>query len=103
MRVVRADLCARLDRLEASLVKGTVAARGEAAGIALIAGEYGMSVALRLSEGLIVALASGGRGVAVGPWIERLRDALTCDEADAAASDAAGDTWLASIMVRLAG
>lgn len=103
MRLVRADMCARLDRLETSLAKGTVGARGEAIGIAEIALEYGMPVVLRLSEGLKVALASGGRGAAVGPWIERLRDALACDEADAATSDSAGDTWLASIMVRLAG
>ena len=53
----------------------------------------------RLAEGLIVALDQGGRGAAIGPWIERLRDAIDSDAID----EQAGTSWLASVWVRLAG
>lgn len=98
MRMVRAEICRRLDLLERGLARrGTVGARAEAEAIVAICAEYGLGAALRVAEGLMVALGNGGRGAAVAPWIEKLRDAIDCEAADA------GDTWLASIMVRLAG
>lgn len=98
--MVRTDLCRRLDRLEAALAaRGPIGLAGQAADIGAIAADHGFSPAVRLAEGLAVALDAGGRGAAVGPWIERLRDAIGC-EADMAGSET---SWLASVMVRLAG
>ena len=100
MRLVRGDLCRRLDALDAGLARrGPIGLSAEAHAIAAIAAEYGLVPALRLADGLAVALASGGRGSAVQPWIERLRDAIDCHAAEPAASD----TWLAAVMVRFAG
>jgi hypothetical protein len=100
MHIVRTELSGRLDRLEKALgARGPIGAQNDAAMIALMAGEYGLSAVRRLAEGLTVALDAGGRGAAIGPWIEKLRDAIDCESAD----EKSGDTWLASIMVRLAG
>ena len=100
MKLVRADLCGRLDRLEAGLAaRGSIGVASDAGAIASLAAEYGMVPTQRLAEGLAVALGSGGRGAAVGPWIERLRDSIGCEAAD----ESEGDNWLASVMVRLAG
>jgi len=100
MAVVRAELRARLDTLEAGLAaRGPIGASAGAGGIAMLAGDYGLLPVQRLAEGLAVALGSGGRGAAIGPWLERLRDAIGCDAVD----DEAGARWLASVMVRLAG
>jgi hypothetical protein len=100
MKLVRADLCARLDALEASLAKrGSIGAMGHAMVIAGVAADFGLAPVQRLAEGLGVALDAGGRGAAIGPWIERLRDSISCEVID----DQAGTSWLASVWVRLAG
>lgn len=100
MRLVRGDLSRRLDALEAMLARrGPIGSRAEADAIAALAADYGLVPALRLAEGLGVALGAGGRGSAVQPWVERLRDAIHCRAADPRASD----TWLASVMVRFGG
>ena len=100
MKLVRAGLGARLDALEASLTKrGPIGAVGQAAAIAAVAVDFGLLPVQRLAEGLIVALDQGGRGAAIGPWIERLRDAIDSDAVD----EQAGTSWLASVWVRLAG
>ncbi len=100
MKLVRGELCARLDRLESGMVaRGSIGAAALASEIAAIAGEYGLMPVQRLAEGLGVALGAGGRGAAIGPWIERLRDAIGCEAVD----EQAGTSWLASVMVRLAG
>ena len=100
MALVRADLCVKLDALEAKLAaRGPIGASVEAGAIAGLASEYGLLPVQRLAEGLAVALSGGGRGAAVGPWIERLRDSIGCESVD----EQAGATWLASVMVRLAG
>jgi hypothetical protein len=100
MKLVRAGLGARLDALEASLAKrGPIGTMGQAAAIAAVAADFGLVPVQRLAEGLIVALDQGGRGAAIGPWIERLRDAIDSDAVD----EQAGTSWLASVWVRLAG
>ncbi|HEY0270778.1 MAG TPA: hypothetical protein VGC10_07300 [Sphingomonas sp.] len=99
MQLVRADLVTRLDRLETALsARGPLVGRDDVAGIVAIAAEHDLTCVRRLAEGLGVALARGGRGAAIGPWIERLRDALACDARD----EQSADTWLAAVMVRLA-
>jgi hypothetical protein len=100
MKLVRADLGTRLDALETSLARrGPIGAGAQAAAIAGVAADFGMMPVQRLAEGLIVALESGGRGAAIGPWIERLRDAIDSEAID----EQAGTSWLASVWVRLAG
>lgn len=100
MRLVRGDLCRRLDRIEAAVARrGAFGLEAEAASLCALTAEYGLGSAQRLAEGLQVSLGSGGRGAAVQPWIERLRDAIHCQVADPRASD----TWLASVLVRFAG
>ncbi len=102
MRLVRGEMGRRLDTLETTLARRGpvgIGVRGEVDALCALAAEYGLVPALRLAEGLSVALGQGGRGAAIGPWIERLRDAIDCQAADPRASD----TWLASIMVRFAG
>jgi hypothetical protein len=100
LKLVRAGLGVRLDALEASLAKrGPIGTTGQAALIAAMAAEYGLLPVQRLAEGLIVALDQGGRGAAIGPWVERLRDAIDSDAVD----EQAGTSWLASVWVRLAG
>lgn len=100
MKLVRADLCGRLDRLEAGLAaRGSIGAMSDAGAIASLAAEYGLVPAQRLAEGLAVALSAGGRGAAIGPWIEQLRESIGCEATD----ESNGDNWLASVMVRLAG
>jgi len=100
MMLVRANLCDRLDALEKALAaRGSLGVGAHADAIAAVAGDYGMGSVQRLAEGLSVALGAGGRGAAVGPWIERLRDSIGCEAVD----DQAGTSWLASVLVRLAG
>jgi len=100
MMLVRANLCDRLDALEQALTaRGSFGAVAHADAIAALASEYGLNPVQRLAEGLSVALGSGGRGAAVGPWIERLRDSVGCEAVD----EQAGTSWLASVLVRLAG
>jgi hypothetical protein len=100
MKLVRADLCRRLDVVEARLkAHGPVGLSRMAAEIASIAGQHGLKPAQRLAEALAVALAQGGRGAAIVPWTEQLREACRCEVMD----EAAGSTWLASVMSRLAG
>lgn len=99
MMLVRANLAERLDALEANLaMRGPIGAGVDAGAIAGIAAEYGLLPVQRLAEGLAVALGAGGRGAAIGPWIERLRDSIGCEAVD----EQAGTSWLASVMVRLA-
>ncbi len=100
MKLVRAELCIRLGALEEGLAaRGPIGAASEAGAIAATAAEYGLLPVQRLAEGLAVALGEGGRGAAVGPWIERLRDSISCEVVD----EQAGTSWLAAVMVRLAG
>jgi hypothetical protein len=97
IRMVRADLCRQVDSLERRLRRrGAPGLREEAERIAGIAAEYAMGPAQRIADGLCGALGAGGRGAAVQPWIDRLREAIDCDSQDA------GDAWMASVLVRFA-
>jgi hypothetical protein len=100
IKLVRTDLHGRLDALEMCLtMRGPLGTAEQAAAIVAIATEYGLTSVQRLAEGLTVALSAGGRGAAVGPWMERLREAIDSP----AAHDGQETTWLASVFSRLAG
>jgi hypothetical protein len=99
MQLLRAALVSRLDHLEMALkARGPLVGQDDIAAIVGIAAEHDLSCVRRLAEGLGSALAAGGRGAAIGPWIERLRDALDSDARD----EQSADTWVASVLVRLA-
>ena len=100
MMVVRADLCDRLDRLQEAADRLTV--RDLAQGIAAIrtlAAAYGLVPVVALAEAFERAIPSQPRGCPASLYFERLRDAVGCWPADAAASEA----LLASLSVRYGG
>jgi hypothetical protein len=100
MKLVRGDLAERLDALEGRLARrGPHGAAEAVAAIARIAGDHDLRPVQRLAEGLTVALGEGGRGAAIGPWLEQLREAIGC----AATDEASGSARLAAILTRLAG
>ncbi|MDB5682410.1 MAG: hypothetical protein JWM38_827 [Sphingomonas bacterium] len=52
-----------------------------------------------LAAGLGEALARGGRGAMIRPYIDGMRDAVRCDRQD----DASANSYLAAVGVRFAG
>ena len=97
MMLVRADLCERLERLQAMSRRMSEADFAQAlSSIRTVAGAYGLSPVVRLAEAFDRALAEAGpcpRGL----YLDRLRDAVGCDRLD----DQASQAMLASISVRL--
>ena len=100
LMVVRADLCDRLDRLQDAADRMTVRdlARGLAA-IRTLAAAYGLAPVVALAEAFERAIQAQPRGCPAGLYFDRLRDAVGCHPADAAASQA----LLASVSIRLGG
>jgi hypothetical protein len=100
LMVVRADLCERLDRLQETAERMNV--RDLTQGIAAIrtlAAAYGLAPVVALAEAFERAIRTEPRGCPAGLYFERLRDAVGCAPADAAASQA----LLASVSIRLGG
>ena len=100
MMVVRADLCDRLDRLQAAAERMTV--RDLMQGIATIrtlAGAYGLVPVVMLANAFERAIQAQPRGCPAGLYFDRLRDAVGCTRVD----DATGEALLASVSVRLGG
>jgi hypothetical protein len=92
MMVVRAELSDRLERLRRLADRGAASEfEQRVEGIRSLAGAYGLSPVARLAE----ALQRGGAPRAL--YYERLKDAIGCERADEAATQA----MLASISVRL--
>ena len=100
MMVVRAELCDRLDTLREAgsriemrdLVKGLSTIR-------TIAAAYGMVPVVCLAEAFERAVRAQPRNCPAGLYFDRLRDAIGCERLD----DRAGETYLASVSVRLGG
>jgi hypothetical protein len=104
MMVVRADLCERLESLQA--MSRRVSARDFTArveGIRTVAAAYGLTPVVRLAEALERAIGESAghdpRGCASALYLARLQDAIGCARLDEPASEA----LLASISVRLSG
>ena len=100
MMVVRADLCDRLDRLQDAA--GRMNVRDLVQGIATIrtlAAAYGLLPVVALAEAFERAIQAQPRGCPAGLYFDRLRDAVGCQAADAAASEA----LLASLSIRFGG
>jgi hypothetical protein len=97
---VKSELCARIDQLERDfrlLSVGELGRRADA--VRHIAFANGLSPVAGLASGLCEALAAGGRGATIHPYIEGMRDAVCSDRQDAASAN----SFLAAVSVRLAG
>lgn len=98
MRLVRADLCDRLDALQKAA--GRVNIRefmSHLGAIRTLALAYGLLPVAAVADALARAIAAEPRGCPAGLYFDRLRDAIGCERLDAAAEQA----MLASVSVRL--
>ena len=98
MMVVRAELCDRLESLQAAA--GRMNVRDMIRGIGTIrtmAGAYGLLPVVALANALERAILLQPRGSLAGLYLERLRDAIGCERVD----ETATQSLLASISVRL--
>jgi len=100
MRVVRAELCDRLEALQRTAARTGVRDFAQGVGaIRTIAAAYGLAPVARLAEALERAIAAEPRGCPAGLYFDRLRDAIGCERLD----DAASEALLASVHVRFGG
>jgi len=90
MRIVRAELCGRLARLEAAPAKRFAE---DVAGLRRLASVYGLTPVVRLADALERAAAEKG---ARSLYLSSLRDAIGCEPLD----ERSADTLLASVSVR---
>jgi len=100
LKDVKSEICARIDQLERDfrlLSVGELARRADA--IRNLANSYGMMPVGRLAGGLGDALAHGGRGATIHPFVEGMRDAVCSTAQD----DDSASRYLAAVNVRLAG
>ena len=100
MMVVRADLVDRLDRLQQAAGRMTV--RDLMQGlhtIRTLAAAYGLVPVVTLADAFARAIQAQPRGCPASLYFDRLRDAVGCEPADAAASEA----LLASVSIRFGG
>lgn len=98
MRVVRAELCDRLDLLQRRAERLTVREMAQGIGvIRTMAAAYGLMPVVSLADALERAIRAQPRGCPAGIYFDRLRDAVGCGRLDERASEA----LLASVAVRL--
>lgn len=100
LMLVKARLCESIDRIAFDLPRlapQRLALLLEEA--RATAAEYGFAPFVEVSRALDRTIARGARGPVLAAYLDALRDAAGCDSAD----PAAGETYLASISVRLAG
>lgn len=98
MMLVRADLCERLEALQAlsrRMSAGDFTANVDA--IRCLAAAYGLTPVVRLAEALERAVCEDEKACPTALYLGRLRDAIGCERMDEQASQAI----LASISVRL--
>jgi hypothetical protein len=102
MMLVRAELCERLESLQAMSRRLSGKAFTEkVGGLRILAAAYGLTHVVRLAEALERAIGEEGRhdprNCATGLYLGRLHDAIGCESLDERSSEA----MLASISVRL--
>jgi hypothetical protein len=98
--LVRAELCERLERLEATARR--LSARDFAHGvdgIRRLASAYGLVPVARLADALARAVAEDLGACPRALYLGRLRDAIGCE----AVGESAAEAMLASVSVRLGG
>lgn len=101
-QLIRAELCARLESLQALSMKlSTRAFTENVEGIRTLAAAYGLSPVVRLAEALERAIgetdAKTQRACPTALYLSRLHDAIGCGRSDERTSEA----MLASVAVRL--
>lgn len=97
---MRDELSARIDQLQRDfrlLSVGELCYRADM--IRHIASAEQLEAVRRLAIGLRETIAAGGRGIAVQPWFEAMREAVDLPAQD----DATARTFLAAVSTRLAG
>ena len=97
---VRSELRARIDQLERDfrlLSVGELGRRADA--VRHLAYAHGLTPVGGLAAGLCEALATGGRGATIRPYLDGMRDAVSSERQD----DASANSFLAAVGVRLAG
>ena len=98
MKLVRAELCERLEGLRASRLSAHAFVENVGS-IRRLAEAYGLTPVVRLTSALEQNLfeMSGARGGPVALYLQRLGDAIDCERPDEQASQA----MVASVAVRL--
>jgi hypothetical protein len=100
MRVVRAELCDRLDSLQRAAARIGVRDLSQGIGaIRTMAAAYGLVPVVSLADALERAIRAEPRGCPAGLYFDRLRDAIGCERLD----DAASEALLASVSIRFGG
>lgn len=100
MMLVRAELCERLESLQARSRRLSTRSFAENVdGIRILAAAYGLIPVVRLAQALERALfeSSSAEACPTGLYLQRLRDAIGCDRMDEQASEA----MMASVAIRL--
>jgi len=96
-RAMRDKLCDRIDRIAIALPRMTMASLGtEVDGVRRFAREYGFFPTAEIAGALESALGLDDP-VMVLPYLDMMREAAGCESC----GDAAGETFLASISVRM--
>ena len=97
---VQAQLCERIDRIAAELPHITIARLAlEVDELRRIAANYGLTPVVEIAHGLESELAVSDGSLMVMSFLETMRDAVGCEQLDAAATQ----TYLAAINQRLYG
>jgi hypothetical protein len=97
---IQAELFARISQIERDFRLLSISEIGRRTdAIRQIARAHGFGPASHLAGSLGEALARDGRAAMIRPYLDGMREAVSCDPADAHA----GDAILASVSVRLAG
>lgn len=100
MRVVRAELCDRLDSLQRAAARMSVRDLSQRIGaIRTMAAAYGLVPVVALADALDRAVRAQPRGCPAGLYFDRLRDAIGCERLD----DEASEALLASVSIRFGG
>jgi len=100
MRVVRAELCDRLDSLQRAAARMSVRDLSQRIGaIRTMAAAYGLVPVVALADALDRAVRAQPRGCPAGLYFDRLRDAIGCERLD----DDASEALLASVSIRFGG
>lgn len=99
MKLVRAELCERLEALQRFGVRRTGERVESVVTIRRLAAAYGLDTVVRLAEAMERSLREQPGERAAALYMDRLHDAIGCTRSDAAA----GEAMLASVSVRFGG
>ncbi len=99
MKLVRAELCERLEALQRFGVRRAGERVESIVTIRRLAAAYGLDTVVRIAEAMERSLREQPGERAAALYMDRLHDAIGCTRSDAAA----GEAMLASVSVRFGG